>query len=127
VSGVLLRKPAPKPTASVPKPLAGTWEGVVGDKGKGKDKNSGWKAELTLRAGKHNGEVRYLGGKCVGTAVPVSYIENRLIVKTEFPKDASGCEVGDIQLTRRKDGKLDVTYHDDNGKVSSSGRLTRQR
>jgi hypothetical protein len=41
VSGVLLRKPAPKPTASVPKPLAGTWEGVVGNKGKGKVSSSG--------------------------------------------------------------------------------------
>jgi hypothetical protein len=115
----------PKPSASVPAPLAGTWEGMVKDAGKQKGKKSGWKAALTLRTGKHNGEVRYLDGKCTGTAVPVSYQGNRLTVDTVF--EMSGCDVGDIQVTRRKDGRLHIAYHDKNGKVTSSGVLILQR
>jgi len=127
LSGLSPSESGPKPSASVPGPLAGTWEGTVEDAGKEKDTKPGWKTELTLRAGKHNGDVRYLDGECAGTAVPVSYKANRLTVNTEFPKEMSGCEVGDIQITRRKGGKLDITYHDDKGNVTASGILVRQQ
>jgi hypothetical protein len=116
----------PKPSASVPKPFAGTWEGTVTDAAKKKGTHARWKAEVTLHAGKRNGEVRYLGGKCTGTAVPVSFDHDRLTVNTVFGSSMAGCEVGDMHLTRRKSAKLDLVYYDKNGKVTASGVLTRR-
>lgn len=108
------------PPVAVPEQLAGTWKGKVKDAGHDK---TPWKAELTLRAGKHDGDVSYLGGKCTGTAVPISYQANRLTVRTDFPADMSGCGVGDFQLTMRRSGKLTIVYHDTKGKVTASGVL----
>lgn len=110
----------PKPLASVPEALAGAWRGTVRSPTDGK-----WSTELTLRAGKHNGRVRYLGGKCAGTAVPVSYKAERLTVRTVFSD--SGCDAGNIQVTLRKDRRLSVAYHDRTGKVTASGALTPRR
>ncbi|HEX2313967.1 MAG TPA: hypothetical protein VHJ17_09545 [Thermomonospora sp.] len=69
VTGDEPEKP-PAVKASVPERMAGTWSGTIKDRDGG---GTTWKAEFTLRAGATTGQVRYLGGRCVGTAVPVSY------------------------------------------------------
>ncbi|MEV0407128.1 J domain-containing protein [Actinoallomurus sp. NPDC050550] len=116
----------PQPSAAVPAKFAGTWQGTVTDAAKQNGTHQRWKAEVTLHAGKKNGEVRYLDGKCAGTAVPVSFERDRLTVKTVFGSSMTGCDVGDMRLGRRKSAKLDVVYHDKNGKVTASGVLARQ-
>ncbi|OLT25947.1 hypothetical protein BJF79_12540 [Actinomadura sp. CNU-125] len=81
----------PKPEASVPDDLTGTWAGTVkqvaGDR-------SSWDVEMTLEEGLNLGEVRYLEGKCTGTAVPVADNGKTLTVETDFPDDKSECDVG---------------------------------
>jgi hypothetical protein len=114
----------PKPTAAVPAEFAGTWTGTVQDAAKQDGRTIRWKAEVTLRTGKHDGDVRYLGGKCAGTAVPVSFDGDRLTLHTVF--GSSGCEVGDMHLKPRKGGKLGLVYYDETGKVTASGVLTRR-
>jgi curved DNA-binding protein CbpA len=112
----------PQASASVPGRFAGTWRGSVKDKGK----DGSWRAAFTLHAGKNDGEVIYLGGACTGTAVPISYKAPRLRVSTSFPDGTEGCDVGDAYLSRRKDGRLDVVYYGDDGKVTASGVLARR-
>jgi hypothetical protein len=112
----------PKPSASVPKRFAGTWVGVFG--GQGESHVNGWKAELTLREGKHNGEVRYQGGACAGTAVPVSSQANQLTVRTVFSEQEAGCDVGRIKLTKSGSHKLNVRFVK-GGTVNWSGSLSR--
>lgn len=92
----------------VPRDLAGTWTGNVKDHYGGR---ATWAVALTLKAGEKSGEVRYLHGKCIGTAVPVSHSGNSLVLRTNFTAGLSGCDVGDITLTRRKDGKADIVYY----------------
>lgn len=120
-SNLFRSDPGPKPTATVPGRFAGDWKGTVRDAGKnGHD----WAAEFDLRSGRHNGDVRYLGGRCAGTAVPVSYTDKRLTVRTVF--DSTGCDVGNARLTVRDGDTLYVVYHDNKGKVTASGFLRRQ-
>ncbi|GAB3988463.1 hypothetical protein GCM10029978_110920 [Actinoallomurus acanthiterrae] len=116
----------PQPSVAVPAKFAGTWQGTVTDAAKKNGTHARWKAEVTLHAGKHNGDVRYLDGKCAGTAVPVSFERDRLTVKTVFGSSMTGCDVGDMHLGRRKSAKLDVTYYDKNGKFTASGVLARR-
>ncbi|WP_433179845.1 DnaJ domain-containing protein [Actinoallomurus sp. CA-150999] len=116
----------PQPSVAVPAKFAGRWKGTVTDATTKNGTHQRWKAEVTLHAGKKNGEVRYLDGKCAGTAVPVSFEHDRLTVKTVFGSSMTGCDVGDMRLGRRKSAKLDVVYHDKNDKVTASGVLARQ-
>jgi len=112
----------PKPSVSVPRKFAGDWKGTVRDSG---GEKSRWSAEFKLRAGKHNGDVRYVGGKCTGIAVPIRLKADRLTVNTSFPPEMSGCDVGDLQITRKGDA-ITVVYHDDKGKTTASGTLGRE-
>ncbi|WP_345367507.1 J domain-containing protein [Actinoallomurus liliacearum] len=114
------------PKTAVPSSFAGTWSGTVRDATERNGKPVRWEAEVTLRAGKHDGKVRYLDGKCVGTAVPTSVTRDRLTVNTVFGSGKHGCDVGDMHLVPRKGGKLALTYYDANGKVTASGVLTRR-
>ncbi|MFL6054257.1 MAG: J domain-containing protein [Actinoallomurus sp.] len=116
----------PQPAAAVPAQFAGTWAGTVQDAAKQDGTRVRWKAEVTLRAGKHNGEVRYLDGKCAGTAVPVFFAHDRLTLKTVFGSAMGGCDVGDMHLAPRKGGKLGVAYYAEKGKVTASGVLARR-
>jgi curved DNA-binding protein CbpA len=113
----------PKPSASVPNSLAGTWKGTVSEKS-GRGNKSTWSVQITLHAGKHNGDVDYFDGKCTGTAVPVSYKAGKLTVSTEFSKALKSCDVGDFELALKHHPRLAITYRDHNGKVASSGILT---
>lgn len=119
----LQSRSGPHPTAAVPERFAGTWTGVVG--GHGTSHAGGWQAELTLREGEHNGKVRYLDGRCDGTAVPASAQADRLTVRTVFPEHEAGCDVGRIQLTKGEGGRLDVRFVKDHT-VMGTGRLTRR-
>jgi hypothetical protein len=123
-SATLVSPAEPEPRVSVPERFAGTWTGTV--KGKDEDAERG-KAEITLRAGRNNGRVRYLDGECTGLAVPVSNAGGRLVLNTEFSEDESGCDTGDMHLTRRKDGRLSLTYRAGADKVIQSGVLRRVR
>lgn len=118
----------PRPAVAVPSRFAGTWAGTVQDTAKQHDDGTPvrWKAEVTLKAGRHNGRVRYLDGKCSGTAVPLAFGHDRLTVNTVFGSSDSGCDVGDLHLTPHKGGKLDLAYRDKNGKVTASAVLTRR-
>lgn len=117
--------PIPAPAAAVPERLSGTWSGKVKDRD---EQGAVWKVKFTLWAGWNNGRVDYLDGKCLGIAVPVKYKSKRLTVNTEFPDDkASWCDVGNVHLTLRKDGRLDVVYYDEEGKAESSGVLARAK
>jgi curved DNA-binding protein CbpA len=120
LSDYLRARSGPHPSAAVPERFAGTWEGTFG--GHGKSHTGGWKAELTLREGKHNGEVRYLGGRCAGTAVPVSADADELTVRTVFPEREAGCDVGRIQLTEGEHGRLKAKFVKD-GTVTGTGSL----
>lgn len=105
---VAMQPDEPASETVVPRDLAGTWTGNVKDHYGGR---ATWAVELTLKAGEKSGEVRYLHGKCIGTAVPVSHSGNSLVLRTNFTAGLSGCDVGDITLTRRKDGKADIVYY----------------
>ncbi|QKW37649.1 J domain-containing protein [Actinomadura sp. NAK00032] len=113
----------PSPKAAVPARFAGTWTGTVKDlpRRKGDD---GWYAELTLHRGKQNGEVRYLHGRCAGIAVPLSVSGETLVIDTVFPDEQSGCDVGDIHITARGEGKAAITLHS-SGEKTASGLLDR--
>lgn len=123
LSDYLHSRSRPKPSAAVPQRFAGTWTGVFG--GHGKSHINGWKAELTLREGKHNGKVRYRSGPCTGTAVPVSYRAKRLTVRTVFSDQKTGCDIGRIQLMKREGDSLNVRFVK-GGTVTWSGSLSRQ-
>ncbi|MCO5968985.1 J domain-containing protein [Actinoallomurus soli] len=118
----------PQPSVAVPARFAGTWAGTVQDVAKRHDDGEPvrWKAEVTLKNGRHNGKVRYLDGKCSGTAVPLAFGHDRLTVNTVFGSSQTGCDVGDMHLAVRKNGRLDLSYLDKNGKVTASGVLTRR-
>ncbi|MCO6008240.1 J domain-containing protein [Actinoallomurus purpureus] len=116
----------PQPSAAVPSSFAGTWKGLVKDVADKNREAKGWKAQVTLHAGKHNGDVHYLESGCGGTAVPVSFERDRLTVRTVFSNGTTGCDVGDMHLTLRKNGRLALAYYDKNGKTISSGVLTRR-
>lgn len=109
-----LRPDGPTAEAAVPANLAGTWEGTVKDH---YGDHATWAVELTLEEGQNVGEVRYLHGRCVGKAVPVSYSGKSLRIRTDFPDEKSGCDVGDLTLTKRKDGKADIVYYASNQKT----------
>ncbi len=111
----------PEPSASVPDSLAGTWKGTVARKSGDKSR---WGVEITLHAGKRNGDVTYLDGQCTGTAVPVSYKAGKLTVSTEFSKEHDNCDVGDFELTLKHAPRAAIAYHDQNGKLTFSGVLT---
>lgn len=104
----VLRSPRPAADVAVPSDLAGTWTGTVKER-EGKKKS--WDVRLTLKKGKNVGEVRYLKGKCTGKAVPISLQEKTLRVRADFPDDADRCDHGDLNLTRRKDGKVSLVYY----------------
>ncbi|WP_307801723.1 J domain-containing protein [Actinomadura violacea] len=113
----------PSAEVAVPTALAGTWKGKATDRGA---EHSEWDVELTLEEGKKDGEIRYLHGKCAGTAVPLTFSDRTLTVRTDFSDDASDCDVGDMHLTRRKGGKADLVYYDSGKKTkSASGVLYR--
>lgn len=120
----LLSKTGTKPPAPVPGSLAGTWNGTVKDKS-GRGDTSTWTVELTLRSGRHNGDVDYRDGRCSGTAVPVSYKGGSLTVSTDFSGDQEGCDVGDFQIVPKRHRYLAITYRDRHGKVVASGDLKR--
>lgn len=112
--------PGSRPSVAVPGRFAGTWVGVFG--GDDRTHADGWTAELTLRTGRHNGDVRYLRGRCSGTAVPVSARDDRLTVRTVFSADEAGCDVGNLEFTKGRDGGLDVRIIKD-GAVIGTGTL----
>ncbi|MFB4308889.1 J domain-containing protein [Actinomadura sp. GTD37] len=118
------RPDGPSAEASVRGDLAGTWKGTVRDRD---GDRSSWAVELTLKEGKKAGEVRYLHGRCAGTAVPVSYAGKALVIETDFPDGQSGCDVGDITLTRRKDGKADIVYYASDRKTKRTTGVLRRR
>lgn len=109
-----LRPDGPEAETSVHDDLAGTWTGTVQDH---YGRRAKWAVELELKKGERVGEVRYLKGRCAGKAVPVSYAGKSLIIRTDFPDGQSWCDVGDITLTRRKDGKADIVYYASNQKT----------
>ncbi|MFI0484777.1 J domain-containing protein [Actinomadura sp. 9N215] len=111
------------PKAEVPARLAGTWRGTIKDR-PARENDDGWRAELVLREGKHNGEVRYLGGRCSGTAVPISVNGATLTLDTRFPEGRAGCDVGDVNLTPGRKGKAEFVIYS-SGEISAKGTLTR--
>ncbi|WP_242906530.1 J domain-containing protein [Actinomadura terrae] len=114
----------PEPEAPVPGRLAGTWTGTV--KMVGGD--SSWDIELTLRKGKHNGKVRYLRGKCTGTAVPVAADASRTVtVRTAFSNEGSSCDAGDLRISSRADGRAQATYYKADGVTKSATGTLRRR
>ncbi|MFI0371181.1 J domain-containing protein [Actinomadura sp. 1N219] len=119
-----LRPDASEPRAEVPRELAGTWHGTIKDRPVEKG-DKGWRAGLTLRAGKRNGDVRYLDGQCSGTAVPIALNGWTLTIDTRFPETDAGCDVGDISLTPEGRGKVELTVYSPSGEKSAAGTLTR--
>ncbi|MGK5555722.1 J domain-containing protein [Actinomadura kijaniata] len=118
----------PQPEVAVPAELAGTWKGRAKDEDRRQNgRDRGWAVEVVLRDGERNGEVRYLDGRCTGTAVPVALDKRTLRLRTVFPEDRKGCDVGDIHLTRRKGDKADfVIYRDHSRAKESTAVLTRR-
>ncbi|MFD0900017.1 J domain-containing protein [Actinomadura sediminis] len=91
----------------IPSDFAGTWTGKITEK----DEQEGtWKAKFVLPEGERGGKVAYLDGECSGSVVPVSYEDGILTLDTRFPGLQSGCDVGDVQLRLRDDGKLEAVY-----------------
>ncbi|WP_131742092.1 J domain-containing protein [Actinomadura roseirufa] len=125
VIGLINKDKPPDPMVAVPPGYTGTWTGTIKYLGSG---GSSWGVRLTLRKGLHNGDVSYLNGGCRGKAVPLSAGTGEpLIIRTAFPEDRSGCDVGDIHLTRRKDGRLEARYYaSDKDQVRAQGTLDRE-
>ncbi|WP_131742089.1 J domain-containing protein [Actinomadura roseirufa] len=103
------RTSVPDPEAPVPPGFAGTWQGTVRDV---ETNQPSWDVKLSLRTGWHIGEVSYMDGRCKGKAVPtVLDTEKNLTVRTVFSNDRDTCNVGDLHLTHRRDGRLDLVYY----------------
>ncbi|MEV5827744.1 hypothetical protein AB0L25_19450 [Spirillospora sp. NPDC052242] len=124
VSYGVLTDDDPEPSPSIPAAFAGTWTGKITEKG---EQEGTWKAKFVLPEGEHDGEVIYLDGECTGSVVPVSYQDGVLTLDTRFPALRSGCDVGDVRLKLRDDGRLDAVYPPaGERKVKAVGKLRRK-
>lgn len=123
VSGRSTPQPDPSPALVVSAPYAGEWEG-----------NAKWKRpskkdvriRLTLRQGNSSGQVRY-DDDCQGGAILTTRNNGTLTISTVFPEgQPKRCEVGDFELSVRKDGNLNLTYRGTNGTARASAVLHRR-
>lgn len=111
--------PDPVPSVAVPAKLAGTWKGTLANPA-----DKGLQIELTLTAGKTNGEVHYsTGDGCTGAAVPTTTWKQALVLDTAFDDD--GCDLGNLYVTSTSSTKATVELHEQDktltGTLTKSG------
>jgi hypothetical protein len=104
--------------------LVGAWSGLAHNV----DETDSWAIRLVLPQGRHSGTFEYASFRCAGRITPTAQIGHQLTLELTIKENPEeGCEDGELRLSARRDGRLNVAIYREGGtQVAASSVLRKE-